>query len=136
MSERVSLEDLFNIDFLDSSTRDEAAIYIDGEIWHAKTHSIAINNFLKSKQQDPTSQKYYRVPFEEIEKLNLPLAFIHIVEENNEEYAFVEINTLFNVDINTVVNALKLDMPNALVFTYNQSDIMVDKVAKSVKKTC
>jgi hypothetical protein len=98
----------------DTFNRDTALVYINGEIYKANTHAEAINNYLKDKNLDHSKGNnsnrsyYYNVIYHrDIENSS---ACAHLV--NSERSIFIELETLVNADLQTVIEAFKKEYPN------------------------
>lgn len=100
----------------DVNTRDEAILYINGEIFEAHTHSEAIKKYLKIKSNNINYNRNSEF-FNDLED-NSQIAFAHKV--NDIKSIFIEDWTLKNVDINTIVLALKNKYSEYTI--YNDSD--------------
>jgi len=127
----------------DVLTRDYAVLYIDGKLIISRgTHSEMINEYLNEKQEIELEDNYYR-PNGFNRRLNQneeeidndtktiqnnvsSLAFIHLVGED----FYIETKSLFNVDLNTVVNKIKSEFPESNI--YDDDD---DEYKKLAKKT-
>lgn len=115
----------------DVENRDFAICYLDGEIVEGNTHSEAIDIYLQEKYNQvlKTTDIVMRPPLhvsedllneddkelmEQIRDNIKQIGFAHVVEDENAIY--VEDDSLLNVDINTVAQAIKAKYPNYDVY--------------------
>jgi hypothetical protein len=124
-----------------------AIVYIDGEVYTARTHATAIDNYIYQKFNQELSNTWSRpnlkdndnsflseerIKDKEIIKNNIKqLGFAHKVSkipdvEGDVDIIFVEQNSLYNVDINIVANAIKNKYPDFEIYI-DETD---EKVAK------
>jgi hypothetical protein len=133
----------------DKSNRDFAIVYIDGEVIEAETHALCIDNYLNKKFNehldyslntrpdleyidnidDKNSDFLYPKEKEDLRKIRdniKQIGFAHGVDNT----IYVEQNTLFNVDLNTVINAIKNKYPDFDIY----NDETNEKLARLKKK--
>lgn len=136
----------------DIMDRDEALVYIDGKILSDHTHAKCINKYLEQQCNTELYDQYSRPyelqgnssdPFDyqldDMQKIKdniKQMAFAHIThktyKENEEDNSiYIEKDTLFNIDIDTVINAMKIKYPNYNIYI----DETNQKVAR-LKKLC
>lgn len=99
--------------------RDAAILYIDGKIYEGQTHAKAIQQYLlETNGKKLSGDLRYRsiVYYNLANEQNLPLAFAHRVESE----IFIEPESLENIDIDTVANALKSRYPNYNIYEDNE----------------
>jgi hypothetical protein len=124
-----------------------AIVYIDGEIYTGRTHATAINNYIQEKfdyelsntwcrpnlkNNDNSFLSDERIKDKEIIRDNIKqLGFAHKISklpdvEGDENIILVEQDSLYNVDLNTVANAIKNKYPDF--------DIYIDETDEKVAR--
>jgi len=137
---------------MDFDNRYFALTYIDGEVLKGSTHAACINDYLISKNIKHLNTNKYRPHIDDINLLdNEDYTFTHNTEEdlqlikNNiktlgfahvtEKGVFVEQSTLYNVDLNTVANAIKQSYPkyNVYIEETEEKIARLKKLNKNIK---
>lgn len=140
--------------------RDEAILYINGEVTQGYCHPDLINYYLSKHYKDledviknwfnknkpntrkedinsviENAKKHGELPYYMSEELtewqrintnskfiDVPIAFAHYIKENEKEEIYIEQNSLMNVTMETVVNAIKNKYPNAEIYNDDAED--------------
>lgn len=146
----------------DIGTRRAAICYINGELYESpRTHAACINEYLQDNHLGKLRNLYHR-PYisdqqsteyseEELEDMLDSMSDKeydeYIIAENIQSLAFahkinnytinLETDTLYNVDLNTVIKLIKQEYPGCTIYNDNQYDDVrqtFKKLAKDLRK--
>ena len=136
--------------YYDIMNRNAAVLYIDGEILEGETHANIITKYLNERGLGGLYNKWHRPGLfddpndltengkKDVEKVkeNInSMAYAHRVDKENG--IFIDTSKLYNIDLNTVVNALKNEYKNYDIYddnNYNPDTLEFKKIAnKKIK---
>lgn len=113
----------------DDYNRNQALLYLDGEILLGDTHQEITIEYMEK----------HNIMNEEEALLNIPIAYGHLVTDDNLEGGkgiYIDTDFIINVDINTLVQALKSKFPDYNIYDDNsikgewREDSKYKKIAK------
>lgn len=127
---------------LDIYNRDAAIAYINGRVFLAETHAECVGMYLDEVNSDKDLNNYrYRPSEEQLEEVDVNrTAFAHLLERSKPIDAndfitlsagvYVELQTLMNVTIDEVKNAIKQAYPQYDIFEIDGDITSSDDVEK------
>lgn len=114
---------------IDTNTRDDCFVYIDGRLYYSREHFEAINEYLEEIDPNGEEGLQERPTQEYLQKMNVPVSLGNIVDGN----VFIEETMTFNCNLSDVINELKKSGYNK-IYTYDYMNDIIERVGSRKTK--